>query len=174
MMMSSSIAGLSSPVYQYQRTLAYTLGQSANVLVSKVDHQQAVNVVAATSDMAKAIAQVIKLELQLGSFKVKVRVKDLDGNTYEPEQGDLGTELFVELARIALVNNPLIQSVSTIIDFSGNKVPGIAVVPTAIQFWNDNLANPSSFTTLLASDGFELVLREAFNVYNQGKDIGNM
>ncbi|MEJ2765149.1 hypothetical protein VV869_14410 [Photobacterium sp. MCCC 1A19761] len=171
--MSNSIVGLSSPVYQFQRTLAYTLGQSANVLVSKLDDQNSVNVVAATSDMAKAIAQVIKLEQQLGSFNVKVWVKDLDGNTYEPEQGDLGTELFVELARIALVNNPLIQSVSTIIDFSGNKVPGIAVVPTAIQFWNDNLANPSSFTTLLASDGFEQVLRESFKVYNQGKDIGN-
>ncbi|UTV29621.1 hypothetical protein [Photobacterium atrarenae] len=179
-MMANNIVGLStlayksSPVYQFQRTLAYTLGQSANVMVSKLDDQNSVEVIAATSDLAKAISQVIKLDQQLGDINLKVMVKDLDGNTYEPDQGNLGTELFVELARLALINNPLIQSVVPVHEFSGKKVPGVAVLPTTIQFWNDNLENPSLFTTLLASDGFELVLREEFKVYNQGKDIGNL
>ncbi len=172
--MSNSTVGLSSPVYQLQRTLSFTLGQSSNVIVSKLSNDDSIDVIALSSDTAKAIAEVIKLEHKIGNFNVKIWVKDIDGNTYEPNQSGQSAELLVEQAQIALINNPLIQSVKLINDFSGQRVAGVAVVPTAIQFWNDNAGNPSSFTTLLASDGFQQILSDQFKVYNQGKEIGNL
>ncbi|NOU50356.1 hypothetical protein HG263_07345 [Pseudoalteromonas sp. JBTF-M23] len=172
--MTSKTFGLSSPVYEFQRVLSYTLGQSSNVIVSELYNENEIDVVALSSNTAKAIAQVIKLEQNIGNLNIKIWVKDIKGETYEPNQTDFNTELLIENAREALINNPIIQSVTAIDDLSGNEIAGVSVVPTTIQFWNDNIANPSSFTTLLASDGFERVLNDQFKVFNQGKEIGNL
>jgi len=172
--MSKSTVGLSSPVYQFQRILSFTLGQSSNVIVSKLNNENLIDVIALSFDTAKAIAQVIKLEQEIGNLRIKIRVKDIDGNTYEANQSNQSVNLLVEYGQMALINNPLIQSVKSVNDLSGKAVAGVSVVPTAIQFFNDDISNPSSFTTLLASDGFEQILTDQFKVYNQAKEIGNL
>jgi hypothetical protein len=172
--MSTQTVGLSSPVYQFQRVLAYTLGQSASMIVSDLDSStNTVNVIASSTAAAQALAQIVKPEQSFGNLKVAIAVKDINGNTYQPTQSNSTTDMLVESAKTALINNPLIFDVRSVTDFSGKLVAGISVVPTAIQFWNDNLANPSSFTTLLAENGFDQVLVEQFKVFSEGKHIGN-
>ncbi|MFA8432941.1 MAG: hypothetical protein ACEPOZ_00340 [Marinifilaceae bacterium] len=161
--------GLSAPWYSLQRILAYSIGQSGQVIVSELNSESyEIQVTAAKSNTAKALAETLQLQQELGNITVNIVVKDLQGNTYVPNEKQNQSSYLVDALKEALVNNPLVFGVEEV-----NGEPTVCCTPTVIQFWNDDLSNPYGFTSFMADQAFQRVLKPIVKVYTLGKNIGN-
>lgn len=165
---SNSKTGLSAPWYQMQRMVSYSIGQSGQVLVSELDGSYQITVTTIKEATAAALAATLKPKQMFGSITVTLVVKDLAGKTYVPPSSPLNNIELIDTLKTALVNNPLVFGIE---NFKGNAA--ICCTPTVIQFWNDNLANPQSFTSMMADAVFKTIFLENIAVYTLGKTIGN-
>ncbi len=163
----------SEPRIYLQRVLSYTLGQSANVIVTEIEDDNRISVIAANQTIAQSLSVVIKHHHELDGESIDILISDIQGNVYQKPTISLFPESYIKHALIALKNNPLIHGVNMTYDESGSRSPAVLICPTTIQFWNNNLQHPSRYNTLLASTGFELVLSDKLQVFSQGKQIGN-
>lgn len=169
MTITSSKAGLSAPWYSIQRMVSYSVGQSAQVLVSELDESNyQITVTAMKESTAVGLASTLKPKQVLGNVTVSIVVKDLGGVSYSPPTKTQNVAEQIESLKMALVNNPIVYGIE---EFNGKAA--ICCTPTIIQYWNDNMANPQSFTSMMAADAFKTLFLDNFAVYTLGKTIGN-
>ncbi|WP_421919556.1 hypothetical protein [Marinifilum sp.] len=162
-------ATLSAPWYTIQRILAYTIGQSATTIVSELDPKNyQIKVIALSEDIAKCIANTIRLTHQMGNITVNILVYDTAGNIWVPNDNN-NVDFLLNNLRIALMNNPMVYSVSEF-----NSYAAICCVPQVVQFYNDDLGNPDEFTSMLAAEAFRRVFKKDIITYTLGKEIGNI
>ncbi|MEO1515191.1 MAG: hypothetical protein AAFV95_09255 [Bacteroidota bacterium] len=163
--------GLSAPWYTVQRTVSFTIGQSAQIMVSQlVEQPSGEYVLTITSQMsttAQALANTVKSEFALGNITVKVVFQDSSGTTFEPETG-ISIDQRVVFLKEALVNNPAVFSVGIF-----NEKAAVSCMPIVVQFYNDDLSNPNQFTSMKCSDAFQNVMMEEIICYTQAPQIGN-
>jgi len=160
---------ISPPWYTLQRVVSFSIGQSGQVMVSELEGSDAdyqIMVITLKEATAQALANTLKLRHEIGNITVTIVVKDLSGKTYEHTPHS--NEGRIDLLKEALVNNPLVFGIE---EFKRNAA--ICCTPTVIQFWNDNIANPYSFTSMMSEDAFREVFLDDISVYTLGKKIGN-
>ena len=159
---------LSAPWYQLQRVISYSIGQSAQVTVSQLDNNYQMTVTTQLEATATALANTIKTKHELGNITVEITVKDIAGNTYLPVEGPMSTADLIDNLKRALVNNPLVFAIE---EFGGKAA--IDCMAEVVQFFNDDISNPSKFTSMMAADAFRQVFIDDVVVYTLGKAIGN-
>lgn len=162
---------LSPPWYTLQRVVSFSIGQSGQVLVSELEGSGTnyqITVTTLKEATAEALANTLKLKHEIGNINVNIVVKDLAGNTYKPSIPNIDTIKLIDLLKTALVNNPLVFDIE---ELEGNAA--ICSTPTVVQFWNDNNANPYSFTSMLSEVAFREVFLDGIIVYTLGRKIGN-
>lgn len=160
---------LSAPWYSLQRKIAFTIGQSAEVIVSQLDTKNyQVTVTAVSEDIAKALASTLQLEHELGNITVTILVKDMNGNSWVPNEKENKANYLKDYLKVALVNNPLVFAIQEF-----KSAPAICCTPNIVQYYNDDISNPYSFTSMLAADAFRAVFKNEIEVYTIGREIGN-
>ncbi|MCT4603937.1 MAG: hypothetical protein N4A59_13685 [Marinifilum sp.] len=160
---------LSAPWYTLQRKIAFTIGQSAEIMVSQLDTKNyQVIVTAAYENTAKALASTLQLKHEIGNITVNILVKDINGNSWVPNEKENTTNYLKDYLKAALVNNPLVFSVQEF-----KSAAAICCTPNVVQFYNDDVSNPYSFTSMLAADAFREVFRNEIEIYTIGREIGN-
>lgn len=168
-MKTNENVGLSAPWYEFQRILAYTIGQSGEVSVSQIDTSNyQITVTAILEDTAKALASTLQLEVEMGNITITLAVVDGNGKRWVPNPEPMNNSYLTDYLKDALTNNPLVFEISEF-----NSQVAICCTPNIIQFWNDDLSNPYGCTSMLASEGFRRIFKKEISVYTLGKNIGN-
>ncbi|MCG8410948.1 MAG: hypothetical protein MI739_06670 [Bacteroidales bacterium] len=160
---------LSPPWYQLQRIFSFSVGQSGMVTVSELNDRNQITITAQTEEVAKSLASTLKLEHKISRTTVQVIVKDMQGNTWQPNPNENSPDYLIAYLKVALINNPLVNSVEKY-----NNKAMIICEPTVVQFWNDNISCPDSFTSMKAATAFKAVFKDQIQSCTRGKRIGNI
>lgn len=163
---------LSPPQYGLQRRLSFTVGAAGGVSVSPVTEVPGGNQItisAWSAQVAEGLVNTLRLDYNFGGIRVKIVVRDADGRVHvasaNPAPGQLEGWL-----RAAFVGNPLVYGVSRV---DAERV-GLVCMPAVVQFWNDDISTPTSYTVDTAANTFAAVVRQlGVLVYTVAPTLGN-
>lgn len=168
---------LSPPQYGLQRRLAFTVGAAGGVSVSPVHdipggHEIVVS--AWSPETAEGLVNVLQLAHDFGGIRVRIRVVDGSGRAHTPAGSATAAQVEAWL-RAAFTGNPLVYGVTRV----ELARLGLVCMPSIVQFWNDDISTPTSFTIDTAANTFAAVVRAAFvggptvQVYTVAPTLGN-
>ncbi len=162
---AAELAALSPPQYTLQRKLTHSVGDNAFVSVGEVEEtggRYFIDIVAARAEVAEGLSFILRPEYNIGGIEVRVTVLDEYGQVVVADESTAnGSSRQVTQQHFAnaLGQNPLFVS---FIDSFPLASFVVEIRPEVIQFWNDNLGDPSGNSNELATSVFTEVCRTNF------------
>ncbi len=159
---------LSPPWYLLYRDIKSTIGADSFVYVQDLSKEDEfsylLNIFVEHPEKAQALATVLLDQYDCGNIKVTIRVMDIKGNIYYPQEicGVNTKNQLKEILDKAFASNDLYYGVE-----DGERMGtiwAVIIAKTVIQYYNDNLADLYANNNEVAGEIFKRILRMNYGI----------